>query len=419
MERPRMLAEIVSIGSELTSGVSLDTNSQWIAARLAEVGIDVGFHTSVSDDMDANVAVFRTAVGRSKLVIATGGLGPTKDDLTREALATLAGVELEFHQPSFEWIESIFKMFNRPMPERNRVQAMFPAGSEVIVNPNGTAPGIWMTIDGSVIVCMPGVPREMKPMFTDTVLPRLIPLFGGGKVIVHRILRCFGAGESQIEELLGDMTRRGRHPEVGITASEATISLRVTAQAPSVDEAEALIEPDVKAIREALGPLVFGEGDDRLQHVVGRELIEREATLSTAESCTGGMLGEWLTQVPGISSVYLGGVISYSNQAKIDLLGVPASILETHGAVSEECAAAMAEGCNKRFGSTIAVSITGIAGPGGGTDEKPVGLVYVGLAHPGGVKVRSFRWGNDRDSNRIRATKMALNMIRLYLTRGE
>lgn len=414
-----MRAEIISVGSELTSGVSLDTNGQWLSARLAEVGIEVAFHTTVADDMEANVGVFDIATKRADLVLVTGGLGPTLDDLTREALAKVAGVDLVFDQPSFDRLQQIFQYLKRPMPERNRVQAYFPSGSTVVPNENGTAPGIWLEVGQSLVVCMPGVPREMKPMFTNWVLPRLLQRFGAGKVIVHRTLRCFGAGESHVEQMLGEFTKRGRHPEVGITVSEATISLRVTAKAGSTDEARSLIDPDIIKIREILGPLVFGEEDEQLQNVVGRLLLNLNVTLSTAESCTGGMLGEWLTQLPGISSVYMGGVVSYANEAKKDLLGVSQEILDQHGAVSEECAAAMALGCQKRFHTDLAVSITGIAGPDGGTPEKPVGLVYVGLAHADGVKVRSFQWGADRESNRIRATKMALNMVRRYLEAGE
>lgn len=414
-----MPAELISIGSELTSGVSLDTNSQWIAFRLSEIGIDVHYHSTVLDDLDANVAVFRTASGRADLVVATGGLGPTQDDLTRDALALLTGAPLVEDSASLERIRAIFQMFNRPMPERNRVQAQFPAGSTIIPNDNGTAPGIWLEHGETLFVCLPGVPREMKPMFEGWVLPRLQQRYPGGGVIVHRTLRCFGAGESQVEEMLGDMTRRGRHPEVGITASEATISLRITARGKNVEEAAALIEPDAKFIRQALGSFVYGEDDEQLHTAVAKALLQHDVTLSTAESCTGGMVGELLTETPGISRCYLGGVVAYSNQAKMDLLDVPGRVLDAHGAVSQECAEAMALGCQKRFHSALAVSVTGIAGPDGGSPDKPVGLVYVSLAYPGGVKTRQFKWGNDRHSTRVRASKMALNMIRLYLLRGE
>lgn len=414
-----MPAEIISIGSELATGVSLDTNSQWIALRLSEVGIDVRFHTTVVDDLDANVAVLRAAAARSDLVVVTGGLGPTKDDLTREALATYLGVPLLEDPASLEHVQAIFRMFNRPMPERNRVQAQFPAGSTVIPNPNGTAPGIWAEHGRTVFICLPGVPRELKPMFQDWVLPKLQEKVEGRRAIVHRTLHCFGAGESQVEEMVGDLTRRGRHPEVGITASEATISLRITASAPTPDEARALIEPDAKFLYQVLGDLVYGEDGETLQGAVAKLLCEHQVTLSTAESCTGGLVSEWLTQIPGVSQCFPGGVVAYSNQAKMDLLDVPGKILDAHGAVSVECAEAMALGCQQRFHSDLAVSVTGIAGPTGGTPEKPVGLVYVSLASPTGTKTRHFQWGPDRHSVRIRAGKMALNLVRLYLLRGQ
>lgn len=414
-----MPAEIVSIGSELAAGVSLDTNSQWIAQRLSEIGVDVHHHTTVLDDLNANIAVLRAAIERSDLVVVTGGLGPTKDDLTREALAAVLGEPLVEDPASLAHIQAIFKMFNRPMPDRNRVQAQFPQGSTVIPNPNGTAPGIWAEYGRTAIVCLPGVPRELKPMFLDWVLPKLQEKTGVRRTIVHRTLHCFGAGESQIEEMVGDLTRRGRQPEVGITASEATISLRITAIAETVDEARAKIEPDANYLYQVLGHLVYGEDGEQLHTAVAKLLLAHQVTLSTAESCTGGLVSEWLTETPGISQCFLGGVVAYSNQVKMDLLDVSGKILDSHGAVSEQCAEAMALGCQKRFHSDLALSVTGIAGPDGGTSEKPVGLVYVSLASPTGVKTRQFQWGPDRHSIRVRAAKMALNMVRLYLLRGQ
>lgn len=410
-----MKCEILSIGSELTSGVNLDTNARWLSQRLSEIGLEVTHHTTIGDDLQTNIDAFQTAIRRADLVIATGGLGPTKDDLTREALARLAGVDLVLDEPSLAHIQNLFQSRKRQMPDSNRVQALVPQGATPIENPNGTAPGIWMEVDKRIIVCMPGVPREMYAMFTDSVIPRLRERCGVTKCIVHRSLRCFGAGESQIEEMLGDLTRRGRQPEVGITASSATISLRITAMAGSVEEAHAAIEPDARYIYEKLGSLVFGENDDELHTVVARLLLEKKQTLSTAESCTGGLVAYQLTEVPGISQSFLGGVVSYSNEAKIDLLGVPPELIEQHGAVSAEVAEAMAAGCRKRFASDLAVAVTGIAGPSGGTPEKPVGLVYVSLAHADGFKTVRFQWGKDRQFTRICSAKMALNLVRLRL----
>lgn len=413
-----MPAEIVSIGTELVSGQSLDTNSRWLAGELASAGIDTGWHSTIGDDFDVNVAAFRTALARAEFIVVTGGLGPTRDDLTREVLAALAGVPLELHEDSLRRIEAMFRLRNRPFPERNRVQALFPVGAEPIPNERGTAPGIWFEVGGKPIVCMPGVPVEMKGMWAASVLPRLKERFGGGRCIVFRILKTFGEGESHIEQQLGDLIRRGRTPEVGITASEATISLRIKGEGPTPEAAWASTEPDASFIRATLGDLVYGEGEAELHEVVGRLLIERGKSLSTAESCTGGLLGKLMTDLPGISSVYPGGVVSYANAAKSDLLGVDPAILERHGAVSPETAAAMAEGCRRRFGTDFALSITGIAGPDGGTKEKPVGLVHVALAGPEGTDVGRYNWPAERPAIRIRAAKTALNLLRRKLLAG-
>lgn len=410
-----MIVEILSIGSELTSGANLDTNARWLSVKLSEAGFPVGYHTTIGDDLDVNVNSFKIALGRAQLILATGGLGPTADDLTRDALAKVAGVPLEVHQPSLDFIESLFRIRKREMPASNRVQAMFPKGAVVVPNPNGTAPGIWMEVENGLVVCMPGVPREMYAMFNDWVMPRLKERFGSTHAIVRRTLRCFGAGESQIEEKLGDLTRRSRQPEVGITASQATISLHIVATAATPEEALAATEPDANFIRRQLGDLVFGEGDDELHAVVARLLKEKGKTLGTAESCTGGLVGHLLTENSGVSAGYLGGVVAYSNQAKMDLLDVPADLLEKHGAVSAVVAEAMAAGCRKRFGTDLAVAITGIAGPDGGTPEKPVGLVFVSLAHQDGFKTVRFLWGKDRSFTKICSAKTALNLVRLRL----
>ncbi len=410
-----MKCEILSIGSELTSGQNLDTNSQWLSKRMAEMGIPVGWHTTVADDLDINVEAFRLATQRARLVVATGGLGPTQDDLTREALAKVAGVDLVLHEPSLEAIRKMFQRFSRTMPERNKVQAMFPAGAEAIPNDRGTAPGIWMRIGDSHVVAMPGVPSEMFAMFENQVKPRLLTLGLSGNVLVQRKINAFGAGESAVESRLLDLTRRGHVPEVGITVSDATISLRILAHAATPAEAQAQIEPVERTIRERLGDLVFGVEDEELQHAVARLLEEKRQTLAVAESVTGGLVAERLTNVPGISAWFRGGIVAYDNRLKVELLGVPETLIAEKGAVSAEVVEAMAVGCRTRLRTDLAVSTVGLAGPGGASPDKPIGLVYVCLAWDGGSSTASYSWAGTRAEIRSRTAKLALNRVRLHL----
>jgi nicotinamide-nucleotide amidase len=409
-----MKCEILSIGSELTSGQNLDTNSQWLSLRLAEIGIPVGWHTTIADDLDANVDAFRIATRRARLVLATGGLGPTQDDLTREALAAAAGVELVFHQESYDRIAALFRRFNRPMPERNRVQALFPAGAEVVPNDRGTAPGIWMKLGDCHVGAMPGVPSEMYAMFQTQIKPRLLALGLAGAESVDLTLDEDAAGESAVEEKLFDLTRRGHVPEVGITVGEATISLRILARAATAAEATAQIEPVEKVIRERLGDMVFGVEEEDLQDAVARLLRARRKTLATAEGVTGGLVAERLTSIPGLSAWFRGGVVAYDNRLKVELLGVPQALLDEKGAVSSEVAEAMAVGCSTRLQTDLAVSTVGFAGPEAMPD-KPVGLVYVGLAWADGASSFTFRWPGNRIEVQRRMAKMALNAVRLHL----
>jgi nicotinamide-nucleotide amidase len=410
-----MKAEILSIGSELTSGQNLDTNSQWLSLRLAEMGIPVGWHTTIADDLEANVEAFRIASRRAGLVLATGGLGPTLDDLTREALARAAGVELVPHEESLEQIRQMFARRNRAMPERNRVQALFPVGAEPVPNANGTAPGVWMRLGEAHLAAMPGVPSEMYAMFETQVRPRLARLAPGGGVLIQRKVNCFGAGESAVEEKLLDLTRRGHVPEVGITVADATVSLRILARAAGAAEARRQIEPVEQTIRQRLGSLVFGVEDEDLHDVVVRLLEEKRLTLATAESLTAGQVAERLARVPGASRCLVGGVVAYDNRVKNALLGVPQDLLDVYGAVSAPVAEAMAVGCRTRLQSDLAVSTTGVAGPGGATPDKPVGLVYVGLAWEGGAEAVAFSWGGTRTEIQSRTAKLALNRVRLHL----
>jgi nicotinamide-nucleotide amidase len=407
-----MHAEIISIGSEITSGQNLDTNSQWLSQRLAALGIPVHYHTTVADDLAANVEVFQIASRRADLVIATGGLGPTQDDLTREALAQAAGVELQFHQELLDIIVGMFEKRKRQFAERNRVQAYLPAGAEAIPNTKGTAPGIWMRLNRGRVAALPGVPSEMKPMFEDFVLPKIS---GGSRVTLIRKINVFGAGESVVEEKLLDITARGRVPEVGITVSDAVISLRILAHGSSESEARQQIEPTEALIRERLGDMVFSVDDEHLEHVVVPMLIERKLTIATAESITAGLVAANIGRIPGASAALLGSVVAYSNEIKHGVLGVPDEMLREHGAVSAPVAEAMAIGARKLMKTDLAVSTTGIAGPTGATATKPVGLVWFGLAWDGGARSTHVNWFGTREEIQSRAAKAALNMVRLHL----
>jgi nicotinamide-nucleotide amidase len=415
-----MRAEIIAIGSELVSGQSLDTNSRWLSQELSALGIVVAYHTVLGDVLEDHVVVFGAAAGRVDLVVMTGGLGPTQDDLTRDALAEVAGVPLVEDPESLAAITTMFARRNRTMTERNRVQALFPRGADPLPNRVGTAPGIWMRIGRARIACLPGVPSEMRLMFREQVVPRLRHDGLAERAIVERKINLFGKGESDIEAQAMDLTVRGRIPEVGITAHDGTISFRITAGGADLAEAHRAIEPTARLIYERFGNLIVGEGFVDVPESLVDRLVRAGATIATAESCTGGLMAHMLTAVAGVSPVYPGGVVSYANQVKHELIGVPVALLEAHGAASPEVAAAMAEGVRTRLGADLGLSTTGVAGPTGGSPEKPVGLVYLGLATSEGVQTRRLDIGSDQPREIIqqRSAKAALNWARLELLKN-
>ena len=412
------VAEIVAIGSELTTGAKLDTNSQWLSIELAAVGIPVSFHTTVADDLEAMVDVLRAAVDRAPIVLVTGGLGPTLDDLTRQSLAELTNSELVLHEPSLEFIKELFARRKRQMPERNSIQAMFPEGSEPISNPRGSAPGIWMELPRNGATCtlaaMPGVPSEMKRMFHKEVLPRLP---GGDQVIRRARVNCFGVGESTAEEMLGELTARGRDPEVGITVHDATITLRIITHGQTEEACETKISDAKHSIHERLGDLVFGQEDEELQHVVVQLLNQRNLTLATAESGTGGLLAHCLTEVDGFETCYQGSVIAPTDSSKRELLDVGSDLLTTHGAISEEVAAAMATGCRQRLGTDFALAVTECPRFDPDDTQAEVPVAYIALAGKNVLKVHEQTLLGDPTITKSRAAKTAFNLMRLHLIR--
>jgi nicotinamide-nucleotide amidase len=414
-----MKAEILAIGSELVSGQSLDTNSQWLSLSLGSLGIPVHFHTSMGDDLEENIDVFRVATGRADLVVTCGGLGPTQDDLTRQALAEVAGVSMVEDPGSLEAIRAMFARRNRDMPERNRVQALLPRGADPLPNSIGTAPGIAMRVGRSMVVCLPGVPIEMKRMFDEQVVPWLFRSGVATRRIVHRKINLFGKGESEIEAKALDLTARGRLPEVGITASDGTISFRIAAGAETDEEAARLIEPTADLIYERFPDLIVGEGHEDVVDALVRELARTNRTIATAESCTGGLIAHLITSVPGVSKSFPGGLVTYSPEAKVNLLDVPESLIKTHGAVSPEVAGEMASRVRARFRADLGLAVTGIAGPDSDTPEHAVGLVYLGLSCGEETRTRKLELGPEQPREVIqrRAAKQAMNWARLTLRR--
>ncbi|NLS92681.1 MAG: CinA family nicotinamide mononucleotide deamidase-related protein [Planctomycetaceae bacterium] len=413
-----MQAEIIAIGDEITSGQLLDTNTQWLSLRLEELGIRVLYHTTVGDELDAITDVFRRAIERADVIIATGGLGPTADDLTRQAVAEAAGVRLVMNEEALAHVRSIFARRKYPMPGTNEVQGLLPEGARMIFNPNGTAPGVEMAIarsgrNGCHLYALPGVPAEMFEMWHGTLEGALREVGGGRRVVRHRKIKCFGAGESRIEEMLPDMIRRGREPRVGINASKTTIILRITAEGATEEECYAAMEPTVATIRECLGDLVFGEGDDELQHAVCRLLKERGKTLATAEWGTGGMIADWLNEVPDASDVFVGGLLVSCERAVQRTLGVAPEIFGQHGSISEQVAAAMATSCRRQFGADYGLAVG--AFPQHDPQAKSPASFHLALATADGVATKSYPYAAHPAVLKLFCAKRALNFVRLAM----
>jgi nicotinamide-nucleotide amidase len=408
-----MKAEIIAVGSELLTPDRVDTNSLFLTAQLNRLGIEVTRKTVVGDDLAPLRNAFDEAAKRVELVIASGGLGPTEDDRTRDAVADLFGRKLARDPAVMSKIEARFRHLGRKMSEVNARQAMVPEGAAVLENDRGTAPGLWIEASGRIVILLPGPPHELKAMFSAQVEPRLARLATGVR-LVARELRVAGMGESDVDQRIAPIYTRHEDVQTTILAAPGEIQIHLRMWAKDAPAAERQLQGIQESIVFTLGEAVFSTAGESMEDVVARELTMHQATIATAESCTGGLLAERLTRISGSSAYFLGGVVSYSNTLKSAWVDVPAEIIESRGAVSSEVAVALADGIRRRTGATLGVGITGVAGPTGGTPEKPVGTVHVAIADASGSKERGVHYPGERDRIRWQASQTALDLVRRY-----
>lgn len=408
-----MKAEIIAIGTEILLGDIINSNAQYLAQELAALGIDMYYQQVVGDNEERILHAFEEAYSRSDIIITTGGLGPTEDDLTKETAAKYFNKELLPHKESIEKITEYFKFRERKMTENNLKQGLIPREAIVINNNNGTAPGVIIEENNKTMIILPGPPKEMKPMFEETVKPYLQEK--SDSILVSRIVPILGVGESAVADQLKDIMERQTNPTIAPYAKEVGVVLRITAKASNREEALRLIQPIEQEIKDRLGDNVYANEDISLEDVVAKLLIEKKLTISTAESCTGGMIASTLINYPGISEVFLEGAVTYSNEAKHNRLGVKEETLEKYGAVSEETAKEMAIGIARTAKTDVSIVTTGIAGPDGGTEEKPVGLVYIGVYVQGEVIVKRCIFNGNRSRVRLQAVTTGLDMLRRIL----
>ena len=409
-----LTAEIIAIGSELLTSERTDTNSLWLTEKLNGIGIEVKLKTIVGDDDARLEETIRDAMKRSRVVIMTGGLGPTEDDITRKIAARAMNRRLLLNEKVLDAIRTKFLSFGRQMPEINSRQAMVIDGAEVLDNPNGSAPGMYIEHEGRSIVLLPGPPREMRPMFETFVLPKLATKAGDVRV-VRRVLRVAGLGESAVDEKIAPVYTQYKNPQTTILFNKSEIEIHLTAQAKTEQDAELLLDGLAGQIEERLGHSIFAFRGETMEEVIGLRLAVTGFTLAVAESCTGGLVSQRLTEVPGSSVYFMEGVVTYSNDAKTRSLGVDSELIRKHGAVSAEVAEAMAEGVRRRADTDFGIAVTGIAGPGGGSEEKPVGLVYIALSDDAHTEHRKLVLPGDRHLIRWRASQAALDLLRRRL----
>jgi len=407
-------AEIIAIGSELLTPTKTDTNSLWLTEKLNDIGIDVKLKTIVGDDGERLEETVRDAMRRSDIVITTGGLGPTEDDITRQWTAKALGRELVYHDEIEGHLRARFRAWGREMAEINKRQAYIIDGAEILPNPNGSAVGMCFETEGKRLVILPGPPRENQPMFTDHVLPKL-KLIAGEVYVKRRILRVSGLGESAVDEIAAPIYTTYADVQTSILFNKSEVEIHIAAQADKPDIAEEVAGKLADELAAALGKAVFSTNGETMEEIIGNRLKERGETVSVAESCTGGLIARRLTEIPGASAYFIEGAVTYSNEAKMKALNVLPDILQKHGAVSSECAEAMAKGMLERAGTDHAISVTGIAGPDGGSEEKPVGTVFIGYAGEKGVKSVKIVLPGDRYLIRWRSSQAALDYLRRQL----
>ena len=408
-----MKAEIIAIGTEILLGDIINSNAQYLAQQLAALGIDMYYQQVVGDNENRIVHAFDEAYNRSDIIITTGGLGPTEDDLTKEVAAKYFNKKLLPDEESIKKIKGYFKFRERKMTENNLKQGLIPEEAIIINNNNGTAPGVIIEENNKIMIILPGPPKEMKPMFEETVKPYLQKK--ADSVLVSKMIKILGIGESAVADEFKDLMDAQTNPTIAPYAKEVGVMLRVTAKAETQEAAIKLIAPIEEEIKKRLGDNVYATEDIEIEEVVAKLLIEKKLTISTAESCTGGMIASTLINYPGISEVLLEGAVTYSNEAKHNRLGVKNETLDKYGAVSEETAREMAIGIAKTAGTDVSIVTTGIAGPGGGTEEKPVGLVYVGVYVQGEVTIQKCIFNGNRSRVRLQATITGLDMLRRIL----
>jgi nicotinamide-nucleotide amidase len=408
-----MKAEIIAVGSELLTPDRLDTNSLFLTEELNKLGIEILRKTIVGDDRELLSEAFRDALNRVPLIVSSGGLGPTEDDLTRETLADLLGRKLKRDEAILDTIKARFRSFGREMPETNVRQAMVPEGAEPLNNPRGTAPGLWIEDGEHMIALLPGPPRELKPMFLEEVLPRVARRASNIRMF-HRELRVTGLGESMVDNRIQSIYKRFKEVNTTVLASPGEVQVHLRMWTDDAALAQKTFSEIEQGFEIALTDRIFSRDGSPLEEVVAQLLTLNNATISAAESCTGGLLAERLTSIAGSSSYFLGGVVCYSNEMKTAWADVPKELIESKGAVSAEVAVALAEGIRRRVGSTLGLGITGIAGPGGGSEEKPVGTVHIALAGGAELKARALRFPGGREMVRMQASQSALDLVRVH-----